>query len=162
MGPNVAHLALSLPLEGGCQCGQVRYRCTAPPFVAYTCHCLACQKLSSSAFITAMHVPAEALSVIAGQPAERERVADSGNRLTTFFCASCGSALGSRNSARPRVRTIYVGTLDTPAAIPVSAHIWTKRRLPWVMLPEGHRMFPEAGDWRPDYAADPSRLDPAG
>jgi hypothetical protein len=146
-----------LPLEGGCQCGQLRYRCTAAPFVAYTCHCRACQKLSSSAFISAMHVPAEALA-LAGEPAVRERVADSGNRLATSFCPGCGSALMSRNSARPRVRTIYVGTLDTPEVIPVSAHIWTTGRLPWVVLPEGHRVFPAAGDWRPDYAADPTRL----
>ena len=32
-------------------------------------------------------------------------------------------------------------------------------RLPWVVLPRGHRVFAEAGDWRPDYVADPSRLE---
>jgi hypothetical protein len=150
---------LKVPFEGGCQCEALRYRCTAPPFVSYTCHCLACQRLTSSAFATCIQVPAEALSLLQGSASSRGRTADSGNRLTTAFCASCGSALYASNSARPRLRTIYVGTLDRAADVEVNAHIWTKRRLSWVALPTGHRVFPEAGDWRSDYAADPSRLE---
>ena len=149
---------LKVPYYGGCQCGAIRYRCTAPPFVQYTCHCRACQRLTSSAFATAIQVPAEAFSVESGNAAIRERVADSGNTLATAFCPSCGSALYSINSARPRLRSIYVGTLDSAADVEVSAHIWTKWRLPWVLIPEGHRIFSEAGDWRPDYAEDPTRL----
>jgi hypothetical protein len=150
---------LETPFKGGCQCGAVRYRCSAPPFVSYTCHCLACQRLTASAFATCIQVPAEALSVTSGSPCTRERETDSGNRLSTAFCASCGSALYSANSARPRLRTIYVGTLDTAASVDVNAHIWTKRKLPWVVIPPGHREFPEAGNWRSDYARDPSRLE---
>jgi hypothetical protein len=105
-----------------------------------------------------MQVPAEALALVAGTPVPRERVADSGNRLESSFCAACGSALWARNSARPRLRTIYVGTLDRPELVPVNAHIWTQHKLPWVVLPAGHRVFEGPGDWRPDYASDPSRL----
>jgi hypothetical protein len=148
------------PLEGGCLCGAIRYRCAALPFVAYTCHCLACQHITSSAFATCIQVPAEALTVAEGSPASQDRDADSGNRLTTAFCAACGSALYVANSSRPRTRTIFVGTLDQAASVEVDAHIWTKRRLPWVLLPQGHRIFPEAGDFRADYAADPTRLEP--
>ncbi len=154
-----ADAMLELPFEGGCACGAIRYRCEAPPFVAYTCHCLECQRLTSSAFATCIQVPAEALSV-RGSPARRERVADSGNRITTAFCNGCGSALHSANASRPRLRTVYVGTLDRAADVEVSAHIWAKRRLAWVRLPDGHRVFDEAGDWRPDYADDPTRLAP--
>jgi hypothetical protein len=150
---------LEAPFEGGCQCGEIRYRCSAQPFVSYTCHCLACQRLSSSGFVTAIQVPAEAFGVTRGTPSSRARSADSGNRLETAFCGACGSPLYSANSARPRLRTIYVGTLDRAADVEVNAHIWTKRRLPWVALPAGHRVFSEAGDWRPDYARDPSRLE---
>jgi hypothetical protein len=150
---------LEAPFEGGCQCGATRYRCTAPPFVSYTCHCTACQRLTSSAFATCIQVRAEALSRTSGSPVSRERRADSGNLLTTSFCAICGSALFSANAARPRLRTVYVGTLDRAADVAVDAHIWTRRRLPWVLLPPGHRVFPAAGDWRPDFAEDPSRLE---
>ena len=149
---------LEVPFEGGCQCGAIRYSCGAQPFVSYTCHCRDCQRLTSSAFATCIQVPEEAFSILQGAPSSQVRATDSGNRLTTSFCAVCSSALYSANSARPRLRTIYVGTLDCAAEVEVSAHIWTKRRLPWVVLPEGHHVFSEAGDWRDDYAADPSRL----
>lgn len=149
---------LDVPFQGGCQCRTVRYRGSAPPFVAYTCHCLDCQRLTASAFATCMQVPAESLDLIAGAPRSRVRVADDGNRLTTWFCGDCGSALYTGNDARPRLRTIYVGTLDAAGCVDVSAHIWTRRKLPWVLLPAQHRVFEEAGDWRTDYAADPGRL----
>lgn len=149
---------LSVPFEGGCLCGAVRYRCGAAPFVAYTCHCLACQHITSSAFATCIQVPAEAFALEQGAPSSAEREALSGNRLTTRFCAACGSALVVSSLARPRLRTIFVGSLDRATDVEVGAHIWTSRRLPWVVLPPGHRVFAEAGDWRPDYAADPSRL----
>jgi len=151
---------LEAPFKGGCLCGAVRYRCDALPFVVYTCHCRACQRVTASAFATCAQVPAEALFLTAATPAEQVREADSGNRLTTHFCSTCGSALFVANSARPRIRTLFVGSLDRPGDAQVDAHIWTKRRLPWVVLPAGHRVFTEAGDWRADYASDPSRLLP--
>ena len=150
---------LTAPFEGGCLCGSVRYRCEAQPFVSYTCHCLDCQHITSSAFATCIQVPAEAFAVTAGEPSSMERVADSGNRLTTSFCGACASALFVANVARPRLRTIYVGTLDRAGDVEVDAHIFVRRRLPWVVLSSEHRLFDGPGDWRPDYAADPTRLD---
>lgn len=150
---------LEAPFAGGCQCEGVRYCCNAPPFVSYTCHCIDCQRLTSSAFATCIQVAAEALSLTRGSIGSRTRRTDRGNQLSTFFCVVCGSALYSINSARPRLRTIYVGTLDRARDVEVNAHIWVSRRLPWVVLPPGHRLFPNAGDWRTDYACDPSRLE---
>ncbi|MEE4379646.1 MAG: GFA family protein [Candidatus Competibacteraceae bacterium] len=150
---------IEIPFEGGCRCQTIRYQCSAAPFVAYTCHCLECQKITSSAFATCIHVPVESFTVITGSPSANERISDAGNRLTTSFCGSCGSALVVDNSARPRMRTVMVGTLDRAQDIEVSAHIWTSRRLPWVMLPADHRIFEKGGDWRPDYAHDPTRLE---
>lgn len=151
---------LDTPYDGGCLCGRFRYRCTQLPFVGYTCHCEACQKLTSSAFATCMHVPAEAINLLSGDVALSERIADSGNVLKSTRCADCGSALFAQNSARPRTTTIYVGTLDEPRRVDVTAHIWTKRKLSWVQIPEEHSNFDEAGDFREYYAHDPSRLDP--
>lgn len=147
------------PLDGGCQCATVRYRCTAAPFVVYTCHCRACQAMTSSAFATCAQVPAEALRLLRGVPNTYERVADDGDRLTIAFCSTCASALFIANAARPRLRTLLVGTLDRAQDLEVSAHIWTARKLPWVCLPPEHRVFAYGGDWRADYAADPSRLE---
>lgn len=148
---------LMVPASGGCQCGTCAYTLGAQPYVAYTCHCTECQKLTSSAFLCCMQVPAESVNVTRGAPATHERIADSGNVLHTWFCSSCGSTLFADNSARPRVRTIHVGSLEHPESVKVNAHIWVKRKLPWVELPMHHRTFHEAGDWIEDYAQDLSR-----
>jgi hypothetical protein len=50
-----------------------------------------------------------------------------------------------------------VGTLDDPGAVNVDAHIWAKRKLPWIVLPADHRVFEGPGDWTQDYAVDPDR-----
>ncbi|MEM7405843.1 MAG: GFA family protein [Pseudomonadota bacterium] len=151
---------LAIPATGQCQCGACHYRVEAAPFVAYTCHCRACQALSSSAFNTCLQAPAESVRCSHGKPRSRDRTAASGNVLTTWFCGDCGSAMFAQNSARPRIRTVYVGTLDERETVNVVAHIWTNAKLPWVVLPPGHRVYPGAGDWRQDYADDIDRYLP--
>ena len=145
------------PMQGGCQCGVCRYEVTSKPFVAYTCHCRACQKMTASAFLSCMQVPHEDVRLLSGEPKLAERTADSGNRLVTSFCAVCGSTLFAHNSARPRVRTVHIGSLDDPASLGVSAHIWVSHKLPWVVLPAGDRVFERGGDWTYDYKRDPTR-----
>ncbi|NKC00323.1 MAG: GFA family protein [Pseudomonadales bacterium] len=142
---------------GGCQCGACRYAVNTTPFIAYTCHCRACQKLTASACLACVQVPIEDVSLREGKPSSHVRMADSGNQLQTFFCQSCGSTLYAENSARPRVRTLHIGSLDHPHKVEVQAHIWTSRKLHWVVLPSEHRVYPEAGDWTQDYASDPTR-----
>ena len=41
---------VSLPIEGGCQCGGLRYQVGAPPVMIYACHCANCQRIAGSAF----------------------------------------------------------------------------------------------------------------
>ena len=70
---------MKLPQTGGCLCGAIRYEITAPPLVAYTCHCTACQRLTGSAFSSALVVAAEACRFFAeAEPRSFRRTADSG------------------------------------------------------------------------------------
>ena len=117
---------IDVPATGRCQCGQLGYAVSAQPFVEYTCHCRECQRLSSSAFATRMQVPAEAVDITAGVAHTRTRPTDSGSELCIWLCASCGSVVFLQNSARPRVRTVLVGTLEHPEQVQVNAHIWLK------------------------------------
>ena len=48
---------MKLPQTGGCQCGKIRYEITEEPQSVYTCHCLDCQRLTSSAFYLGIVVP---------------------------------------------------------------------------------------------------------
>ena len=40
----------SYPIEGGCDCGSVRYRLLSAPLFVHCCHCRWCQRESGSAF----------------------------------------------------------------------------------------------------------------
>ncbi len=151
---------LSTPATGRCQCDSVHYRVLSPPYVSYTCHCKECQRVSSSAFNTCIQVASESVILTGERTATRVRIADSGNALTSWFCPLCGSMLYSQNAARPKIRTVYVGTLDQADAVDVNAHIWLKRKLPWVLIPTHHRQFDGNGDWSEDYADDLSRYKP--
>ena len=42
---------MSMVHQGGCLCGQVRYRTTAAPLRITICHCKFCQRLTGSAYL---------------------------------------------------------------------------------------------------------------
>ena len=39
---------MSVPFEGGCLCGAVRYTCNAEPVFAGHCHCVDCRRSSGT------------------------------------------------------------------------------------------------------------------
>ena len=59
---------LTLPAEGGCRCGALRFRVSAAPMSTAVCHCTGCQRMSGGAFSTTAMVPADGFEVIAGSP----------------------------------------------------------------------------------------------
>ena len=62
-------MSAALPVEGGCMCGRVRMRISAPPVITMACHCTGCQKLSASAFSLTAMIPSAAFEVTKGEPA---------------------------------------------------------------------------------------------
>ena len=57
----------ALPIEGGCRCGQVRFRIDAQPMMTMACHCRGCRQMSGSAFSLNVAVPSAALAVTRGE-----------------------------------------------------------------------------------------------
>lgn len=118
---------------GGCQCGAVRYTIASDQLTAYACHCRECQKQSASAFGISVPVFRNALT-ITGELSEWTRSTDSGNTTTCHFCPKCGTRLFHAGSNRPGLVTMKGGSLDDIASIPLTAHIWVKRKLDWIEL----------------------------
>lgn len=54
---------------------------------------------------------------------------------------------------RPALRFVRVGTLDDPSALPPGAHIFTRSKLPWVVLPEGAPAFEIYHDMKTQWPA---------
>jgi len=101
---------MELPQTGGCQCGKVRYEITQAPQSVYTCHCTACQRLTSSAFSMGLVVAEAAFHLSGIEPKPLQRVADSGRVNTRLACPECGSWIcGLPRDGVVRVRA---GSLD--------------------------------------------------
>ena len=136
---------MELPQTGCCLCGAIRYEITRPPIVAYTCHCVVCQRLTGSAFSSAIVVAAEACRFTGAGPRSFQRTTDSGRTVTRWVCGECGTWIcnGAKPGTAPPGAFVAVraGTLDDTSWLRPTAHFWTRSAQPWVALPEGGTRF---------------------
>jgi hypothetical protein len=73
--------------EGGCYCGNVKFRAALPAFWAGHCHCTQCQRLHGAAFVTwvGFKVGAEVID-----PEDQFKTFSTGI-AEQGFCQNCGS-----------------------------------------------------------------------
>ncbi len=131
-----------LPLSGGCQCGQVRYRLEGAPVTFYLCHCTECQKQSSSAFGESLRVNAADVHV-EGRVKSFSRATRSGGRFLCEFCANCGTRLFHGRDEPGGRFNIKAGTLDDTAWLVPAGHIWTRSRQAFIAIGADELNYPE-------------------
>src|SRR3954465_11266273 len=104
-------------MEGGCACGEVRYRLGSPPLFVHCCHCLNCQRQTGSAFVINVLI-------------ERGRVESPGREpgglpvprppstkgQQVYRCARCKPAVWSTFTGKD-VPFARAGPLDDPSAV---------------------------------------------
>jgi hypothetical protein len=122
--------------DGGCACGEVRYRLASGPLFVHCCHCLNCQRQTGSAFVVNALIEADRVELLRGAPRRVPVPREEAPAQEIWRCPTCQVALFSLYS-RPDVRFVRVGTLDDPAALDPDVHIYTRSKLPWVTLPAG-------------------------
>jgi hypothetical protein len=125
-------------IEGGCRCGQVRYRAkiAALPRV-YACHCLDCQTWTGGAFSVQFILPEDQLEVT-GRPALFELTSPDGQRISRQRgCPICFTRVYNTNTRRPGRVVVRAGTLDQSDKLEIVAHVWTKRKLAGIEIPAG-------------------------
>ena len=71
-----------------------------------------------------------------GPLAVYELTTPSGRISTQRMCAVCHTRVYNSNSARPGIAVVRAGTLDRSDELDIVAHIWVKRKQPWLKLPE--------------------------
>ena len=126
--------------DGGCSCGEVRYRLTSDALFVHCCHCLNCQRQTGSAFVINLLIEADRVELVRGEPKAVDVPRDDGSAQTIYRCPECEIAVFSLYT-RPDVRFVRAGTLDDPASVQPDVHIYTRSRLPWVTIPEGVPAF---------------------
>ena len=132
-----------MPVTGGCRCGAVRYTLAIDAIPrAYACHCLQCQTWSGSAFSEQLLLREDQVSVEG--PVVLYELTTQDRTSRQRMCGVCHTRLYNTNTRRPGVAVVRAGTLDESHCVEVAAHIWVKRKQPWLALPENAPSWPEA------------------
>lgn len=130
--------------EGGCTCGEVRYRLLAKPMFVHCCHCTWCQRETGTAFALNALLESEMVEVTRGKPELVDTPSNSGTGQAIARCPKCHIALWSNyGGIGDWFRFLRVGTLDWPVRFAPDIHIFTSTKQPWVQIPDGMRAVPE-------------------
>lgn len=130
-------------IEGGCNCGGVRYQIEGKPVVVAQCHCKNCQRHSGSAFSVNLMVKSDGVTTKGELTTYEDHDTRSGNPVYRRFCGTCGSPIFSELADSQGMVIVKAGTLDDPTGMVPGVSVWTSTKWPWVTLPEGQHSFPE-------------------
>lgn len=124
-----------LPLEGECRCGKVGIRVGAPPMLTMACHCIGCQRMSSSAFSLSAAVPSDAFSVTRGEPVIGGL---HGKDVQHYFCPYCMTWVFTRPGAALPFVNVRPTMLEQHAWFSPFIETYTSEKLPWATTPATH------------------------
>lgn len=131
-----------MTLQGGCQCGAIRYEVNGTPQHVALCHCSDCRRSAGAPMVSWAAFAEAEFTLLQG---DLTIFNSSGNALRSF-CPRCGTGIAYRNAEfLPGIVDIQSATLDDPNALPAGAHIQIAERIGWMaeahILPEFQR-FP--------------------
>jgi hypothetical protein len=126
-------------ITGGCHCGAVRYRVTAPADEVCHCHCSICRRIHGAAFASFAVVPPASFAITEG--ADHLTRYDSTPGVQRYFCARCGAQIYGDVDKLPDIRFYTIGTLDGGAhpghAAGQERHIYVESKIPWWPIEDG-------------------------
>lgn len=147
-------------LEGGCTCGDVRYKVISEPLIVHCCHCRNCQRQSGTAFALNALFETEHVQVLQGEVDTFTAATPSGKGQRVARCPNCRVAVWSNyymGGIWDLIRFVRVGTLDDPDQLPPDVHIHTASKQPWVQIAEDslavEAFYDFATTWSPEKQA---------
>lgn len=141
---------ISREYEGGCNCGQLRYRMKTMPLIVQCCHCTCklfltgllhktilldytlpvansketgCQRESGSACVVNAQIETDQLAILRGQPYAQKLPSASSSGQTVYKCSNCAVAIFSQyHEANPHTRHVRASTVDRVLVKGVNGH----------------------------------------
>lgn len=135
-------------IEGGCNCGAIRYTIEGAPLDVVACHCLRCQRQSGSAYSVNLLISPAVMTIVGVPSVFYDADTSSGMPVLREFCSDCGSPIRSVLKANPDIIAVKAGTLDNPEPYAPRAHVFTRSKLQWVELAAGTTQFSANPDLR--------------
>ncbi|HEY2359365.1 MAG TPA: GFA family protein [Phenylobacterium sp.] len=130
-------------ITGGCACGKVRFKITAPLMGVGVCHCRDCQKASGGGPSYSAIAPKGALEVTKSEAKVYTSKSDTGADIGRAFCPDCGSPLWSVLDASSPIMPVKLGALDDASSLSPQLHLYTDSAQPWHLMHEGIPRFPK-------------------
>ncbi len=129
-----------MAIEGGCYCGEIRYRADGDVIFSGQCHCRECQYYSGGNANVIMGFADPAFQYTRGETEKYTRPGIE-NPATREFCGSCGTSIGTRSPALPGCFILKVGTLDDQSVFEPQMAIYTCDKQAYHHIPEGLPAF---------------------
>ena len=129
--------------EGGCVCGDIRYRTAGDAAAATICHCKFCQRRTGSAFSEPVFFKMEQVEFSGESRSVYEHRSDESQRwLRMEFCPRCGTTVSWTAERRPGMYGINGGTFDDPDWVQATRrHIWTRSAQRQTIIPAEAERF---------------------
>ena len=142
--------------EGGCTCGELRYKVETTPLIVHACHCTWCQRQTGGPHVINALYEAENVQMTKGVPELLDTPSPSGKGQIIARCPTCKVAVWSHydfGGLSKQISFLRVGTLDQSDAFPPDVHIYTTSKQPWYLIHPSHQSADEFYDvkstWRP-------------
>jgi hypothetical protein len=115
--------------EGGCRCGNIRYRADAAEIWPHLCSCRDCQILSGGPVMAWVGFPADSFSWTGkgGEPTWFYTFPGIGRG----FCPTCGSTLASKGDVEGEAG-VTIMSLDDPATLIPEHQSFKADAMPWL------------------------------
>lgn len=125
-------------LDGGCECGAVRYRLTGPAESVNCCHCRDCQRITGSAFAINAMFRTERVAITVGTPYVISLGRGGSGDTRSWRCPTCQTLLyADHPKFGDAMRFIRTGMLDRAERLPPDAHYFVRSKHPWIAIPPG-------------------------
>lgn len=125
--------------EGGCLCGEVRYRIAGDPRSSSVCYCRSCRLASGAASVAWFVVSLDQFTLLKGSPTTFQSSA----QVTRSFCARCGTPLSYQHTNDTGAIELTTATLDEPERWLPTLEIWHSHKLSWAASDPTLAHFPK-------------------
>ncbi|WP_029978648.1 GFA family protein [Pseudomonas sp. PH1b] len=134
-----------MTITGSCRCEQITFEIKSPPAMTTACHCVGCQKMSSSAFSLTALFPAESFAITQGEPV----IGGLRGPTRHYFCPSCLTWLFTRPEGVETFVGVRSSLLENPQLYPPFMETWTAEKLPWVTTAAAfsYEAFPDPSEF---------------
>jgi len=130
--------------QGGCHCGQVKFRTDYDPLLVTQCHCQRCRRLSGTMTFYTIFGDDEVL--FEGKMGQYDFLGGSGMPMRLFFCQQCSTKLYYAADVFEGFKLIVTGSFDNSSDFEPQAEVFTNNKMNW-LRDNGciQYRFPEAG-----------------